>query len=251
MKRTLILALIAGSLSINLAQASTADIETALMNKDYQKVKELSSEVLKNTAVVKDRIQAKYYLGLGQLRTGQYVEARSSFQIVMSAADSRELYDRAALGMIEALFLPGLYQDALKSSKQLLRKSPQSSFLSLIYLKTARIHLKLTQWGKAKEYLQKILKEFPQSLEAPVAQRLLEEKEYFTVQVGSFLEKERADRLVDDLKTQGQYAYIVETVNLDGKKFYRVRVGQKAALLDAQSLEANLSRLGYPTLIFP
>ena len=123
--------------------------------------------------------------------------------------------------------------------------------MSLIYLKTARIHLKLTQWKEAKEYLQKVINEFPQSLEAPIAQKLMEEKEFFTVQVGSFLDRDKAMQLMEQLKAKGQYAYIVETATSDNKKYYRVRVGQMTSLSNAQSLETKLSHLGYPTLIYP
>lgn len=231
--------------------ATTSDIEAALMEKNYEQVKALASDLLKTTSEPNDRIQAEYYLGLSQLRLGQYVDARSAFQIVMSAAESGDLHDRAALGMVEGLYAPGFYKDALRQAEELLRKSPRSSFLSLIYLKIARIHLKLTQWSLAKEYLQKIIKEFPQSLEATTAQNLMEEKEYFAVQVGSFLNKDKAMRLMEQLKAKGQYAYIVETNTVDGKKFYRVRVGQMTYLSEAQTLEGHLSQLGYPTLIYP
>lgn len=231
--------------------APTSDIEVALMNKDYELSRKLAEKLLKSTAVHKDRLQAQYYLGLSQLRLEKYAQARSSFQIVMSMAASKDLYDRAAVGMIEALHKPGLYKEALKTVEALLQKSPQSSFLSLIYLKKARIHLKLGEWGMAKEDLLKIINEFPDSLEAPIARNLMEEKEFFSVQVGSFLDKDKAISLMEELKANGQYAYIIETSTADQNKYYRVRVGQTASLSDARTLEAKLAQLGYPTLIYP
>jgi len=221
------------------------------MNKNYEQARDLAQELLKSTAVRHDRANAQYYLGLSQLRLGKYVEARSLFQIVMSMATEQDLYDRAALGMIEALYKPGLYRDALKAADDLLAKSPKSSLLSLIYLKKARVYLKLTQWAQAKEYLRKVISEFPKSVEAPIAQSLMEEKEYFAVQVGAYLDKEMAIGLMEELKSNGQYAYIVETVTPDNKKFYRVRVGQTTSIADAQTLESKLCKLGYPTLICP
>jgi tetratricopeptide (TPR) repeat protein len=231
--------------------STTSDIEAAIMNKNYEQARSLSSSMLKDKIGPKERIQVEYYLGLSQLRLGQYTDAKNAFQVVMSAADSQDLYDKAALGSIESLYMAGDYQEALKRSDNLLRKSPQSSFLSLIYLKVARIHLKMTQWALAKDYLQKILTEFPQSLEASIAKNLMEEKEFFAVQVGAFLDQDKAVHLTEELKSNGQYAYIVETITSDNKKFYRVRVGQMSSLSDAQTLEAKLSQLGYPTLIYP
>ena len=244
----LIAALAAGS---PLAHGGLSDIEAAVMNKDYEQARLFSSQLLKETADPKDRINAEFYLGLSQLRMGQYAEARKAFEIVKQAAPNQEMYDKAALGLVEALYIPGFYKDALKEGEALLRKSPNSQSKSLIYLKLARANLKLMRWQKAKEYLQKIIAEFPQSFEAPIAKGLLEEKEYFTVQVGSFLDKTKAVALMEELKARNQYAYIVETTNVEAKTFYRVRVGQMTSLIDAKALENQLARLGYPTLIYP
>ena len=147
--------------------------------------------------------------------------------------------------------MAGLYTDALKTADQLLKKSPYSSFLSLIYLKIAGADLKLMRWEDASISLNKIINEFPQSPESSIAKQLLEEKQYFAVQVGSFLDKGRALTLIDDLKGTGQYSYVIETTAPDGQKYYRVRVGQMSSLKDAEALKKRLDKLGYPTLIYP
>jgi outer membrane protein assembly factor BamD (BamD/ComL family) len=231
--------------------ASLSDIEAAVMDKDYEQARTLSKQLIKDKPASRDFVLAQYYYGLSQLRLKQYTESRKAFQVVMHDSSDAELYDKAALGLIESLYMPGFYTDALKEGEALLRKHPNSQSKSLIYLKIARANLKLMRWQKAKEYLQKITSEFPQSFEAPIAEGLLEEKEYFTVQVGSFLDKEKALRLVEELKNRDQYAYTVAIDAPGGKTFYRVRVGQMTSLGDAQALENELTKLGYPTLIFP
>ncbi len=233
------------------AFAALPDIEAAVMDKNYTQARSLAAKVLQESTNSKERTEAEYYLGLSQLRLGEYAQARKAFQVVMAASSIPELYDKAGLGMVESYYMAGFYKDARKAGEALLRKSPDSQSKSLIYLKLARAHLKLMQWQKAKEYLLKILAEFPQSFEAPIAKGLLEEKEYFTVQVGSFLNQDKAVRLTEELTAKDQYAYIVETVSADGRKFYRVRVGQVTSLGDAQALQTTLSREGYPTLIYP
>ncbi len=227
------------------------DVEAAVLDKNYAQGRDLASKILKSTADSKARINAEYYLGLCQLRLGQYAQARSAFQIVMGAATAQDLYEKAALGLIEGLYMGSFYSDALKEGKKLLSRYPNSPSKSLIYLKIARTNLKLMKWEEAKSYLNKVINEFPQSFEAPIARSLLEEKEFFAVQVGSFLDKDKAMHLVEDLKAKNQYAYIVETIMPDGKKFYRVRVGQISALDQAQSVQTQLSRQGYPSLIYP
>lgn len=231
--------------------ASLQDIEAAVMNKDYAQARDLAAQVIKDSNDPSERTEAQYYYGLAQLRLGQYAGARASFQNVMDAHPSQDSYDKAALSLIEGFYMDGYYSDALDTANQLLKKSPNSSFLSLIYFKVAGADLKLMRWEDANKYLNKIINEFPESPEAPVARQLLEEKQYFAVQVGSFLDKGRALSLIDDLKGSGQYAYVVETTASDGQKYYRVRVGQMSSLKDAEDLKKNLDKLGYPTLIYP
>ena len=231
--------------------AAIPDIETAIMNKDYAQARELASSIIKDSNNPAQKTEAQYYYGLAQLRLGQYDDARAAFQAVMDAHPSQDVYDKAALSLIEGFYMAGFYTDALDAGNQLIKKSPQSSFLSLIYLKIAGADLKLMRWEEAHEFLNKIIKEFPQSPEAPIAKQLLEEKQYFAVQVGSFLDKAKAIALINDLKGGGQYAYVVETLGTDGQTYYRVRVGQISSLNDAEELKKRLDKLGYPTLIYP
>jgi len=232
-------------------RAQMPDIEAAVMNKDYAQVKDLSSRVIKDSRDPAQRTGAQYYYGLAQLRLGQYSDARNAFQTVMDSHPAQDVYDKAALSRIEGFYMDGMYTDALEAANRLLKVSPYSLYLSLIYYKIAGADLKLMRWEDAHKFLNKIIVEFPKSPEAPVAKQLLEEKQYFAVQVGSFLDKGRALSLIDELKGSGQYAYVVETTAADGQTYYRVRVGQMSSLNDAEDLKKRLDKLGYPTLIYP
>ena len=233
------------------AFAAMPDIEAAIMNKDYGQARDLASGMIKQSTDPAKRTEAQYYYGLAQLRLNQYGEARSAFQAVMDSHPTQDLYDKAALSLTEAYYMEGLYTDSLDTAKQLLTKSRYSSFLSLIYFKIAGADLKLMRWEEAHEYLNKLLQDFPQSPEAPVAKQLLDEKQYFAVQVGSFLDKARAITVIDQLKSSKEYAYVVESTGTDGQTYYRVRVGQISSLNDAEDLKKRLDKLGYPTLIYP
>jgi len=233
------------------AYAALPDIEAAVMNKDYAQARELASKIISNSNDPSQRVEAQYYYGLAQLRLGQYVDARKAFQAVLDTHPAQDTYDKVALSLTEGFYMDGLFTDALEVANGLYKKSPHSSFLSLIYFKIAGADLKLMRWEDAHTFLNKIITEFPQSPEAPIARQLLDEKQYFAVQVGSFLDKGRALTLIDDLKGSGQYAYVVESAGSDGQTYYRVRVGQMSSLNDAEDLKKRLDKLGYPTLIYP
>jgi tetratricopeptide (TPR) repeat protein len=227
------------------------DLEVLIIQEDYKKANDMARDLLKAKLSGQDLLQVQYYLGLSYLRLGDYAQAYDVFKKVVNDRPAVELYEKAYMGVVDSLYMQGYYENALKEVISLMSRHPKSEMMSLIYLKAARSNLKLARWTKAKEFLQKILKEYPESFESRVAKQLLEEKQYFTVQVGAFTEKSRAEYLVKELMGRKEYAYIVETKSPDGKMFFRVRVGQMTALKDAQVLESKLSTLGYPTRIYP
>ena len=227
------------------------DIETAIIEKDYPKAEALSRDLIARPPKTQDFHLAHYYLGLSQMGEEKYDEARETFNFLITQKPDEPLLDKAYLGVIDSYLLTGDYANALTVSEALLTSNSKSEFLSLIYLKLARANLKLARWEVARDYLNKIVKEFPQSLEFHLAKQLLEEQHYFTVQVGSFLDSAKAEHLADQLKEKGEYAYILQTTDHQGRQFYRVRIGQFSDLQQAQSIEQKLSSLGYPTHIYP
>ncbi len=228
-----------------------SDLEAAVIQEDYKKANEMALGLLKNKMTGNDLAQVEYYLGLSYLRLGDYSRAYEVFKKIVTDRPAVELYERAYIGVIDSLYMQGYYDNALKEAMALMNKHRKSEMMSLIYLKAARSNLKLARWNKAREFLQKIITEYPSSFESGVARQLLDEKQYFTVQVGAFNEQGRAERLVEELVKRKEYAYIVETKMPDGKMYFRVRVGQLTALKDAKELESKLSGFGYPTRIYP
>jgi len=222
-----------------------------LLKKDYKKAKELSQELSQKGSSRSIKQNAEYYLGISYIKLGEYSKARSVLKVLVKDSLEKKLRDRAYLGIIDSLFFEEYYGEALEFSNKLLKLSPKSDYLSLIYLKLARINMKLSRWDTAKGHLRKIVKYFPGSPEVSAAKQFLEEEQFFAVQVGAFLDQGRASMLARELKRKGEYAYVVETVSQDGRKYYRVRAGKLGYLKDARRLKAKLSKLGYPTAIYP
>ena len=237
--------------SYGFTEISLSDVETALLEKDYPKAQESAREFIKTYPLNPRTEEAFYYLGLSQLYLENFEDARQTFSQVLHYTSDQNLNDKASMGVIDSYLLQGDYKTALNKAQQLEKLSPESELMSLIYLKIARANLKLANWQKARAYLAKIAKEFPRSLESRLAKQLLEEKQYFAVQLGAFIDRNRAEQLMMELKDKGEYVYIVETTDHRGNQFYRVRIGQLSSLKQAQKLRSKMSQQGYPTQIFP
>lgn len=234
------------------AQASAlADIEAALVAQDYESVNALAKQAQQSSQDVQVKQEAEYYLALSYLYLKDYDASREIFSRLVSTQSDKNLLDKSYLGLFNAYFLDGNYNLAKDIIEKFLNQSGKSQFTSLALLKAARVHLKLSQWQKAHEYLSAIISKYPDSFEAHTAKQLLDEKQYFAVQVGAFLERGRAEDLVNELKSVDQYAYIIQTVDRQARTFYRVRVGKISLLNEAFSLQQKLAKQGYPTEIYP
>lgn len=232
-------------------QGEITGIETAVLRQDYVQVEKLANALLGRKPPRSVLRKAQYYLGLSQLEQGRYDEAAASFKKISKNGGDASLREKACLGIFDAYYLKEDYDEAAQVIESLLKQNPLPEAMSLVYLKWAKVNLKLARWGEAHDYLQKIVSSFPNSLEVPAARQLLAEKQYFAVQVGSFSDRALAEQLAGELKQKQEYAYLVETADPQGRKFYRVRVGQLALLKEAKKLELKLSQAGYPTQIYP
>lgn len=238
-------------LSIGSVNAGLVDIEQAFMEQDFPRAEALSQEGLKAKS---DSNEAEYqfYLGLSQVRLTKYGLATAALKdLVNSSTVSPELRDRAHLALIDAYYLSEQYDKAEHLANQFMVVNGRSNYLSTLYLKLARIKFKQAEWMEARMYLRTIINEYPQSLDVYLANQFLEEKMYFSIQVGSFRDRARAKDLVSQLHAEGRTVYIQEVEDYMGNNFYRVRVGQVSFLDQAKNLEEELKEQGYPTRIYP
>jgi cell division septation protein DedD len=73
----------------------------------------------------------------------------------------------------------------------------------------------------------------------------------FAVQLGSFVSKENAERLVHDMNAKGFNAFLAPPITTGGRELYRVRVGPTRDRASAEALATQLRRVGQSGSIVP
>ncbi len=66
----------------------------------------------------------------------------------------------------------------------------------------------------------------------------------FAVQLGSFVSRENAERLVREMTAKGFNAFLAPPITTGGRELYRVRVGPTRDRASAEALAAQLRRIG-------
>ena len=73
----------------------------------------------------------------------------------------------------------------------------------------------------------------------------------FAVQLGSFVSKENADRLVKEMTAKGFNAFVAPPIKSGGRDLYRVRVGPTRDRAASEALAIQLRRIGQSGAIVP
>jgi rare lipoprotein A len=77
---------------------------------------------------------------------------------------------------------------------------------------------------------------------------LIEQIQRFTLQVGSFIDETKAQKLADELRKSFENVYVT-TVETLTQKYHRVRVGQFETRESALSIAEKLSQMGFKVLV--
>ena len=131
--------------------------------------------------------------------------------------------------------------------QKVIKNYPESNILNLVYFNLGECYEKAKREKEALEIYQKLITECPDSLEAVDAQKRISalQKKFlpvagrYSVQVGAFSDRARADRLAQRLKDRGYSTYIM-TITIEGRRFHRVRVGRLATEAEAHELARKL-----------
>ena len=107
--------------SATTARAGLADVEAALLNRDYAQAGKLAEDVLAGQSRNSEAQKAQYYIGLSQLRQAQYKEALESLNKIKDEKLGPPLRERVYLGIFDAHYLLEEYQEADATLRELLK----------------------------------------------------------------------------------------------------------------------------------
>jgi len=178
-------------------------------------------------------------------------------------ADARELFKRSLkssigdlstenyIGIADTYFMESNYKNAISIYKQIIDKKENKNYKANLRFKLGRAYQKQAEWTKSSIQFKALEKKYSKSLETEIAKANSTGGNFFTIQVGSFSNKDNAEKLRDDLKAKDYDSYIV-TLKNNGHKLYRVRVGKFVSLVAAQYEEGQIKAKEHlPTHIFP
>jgi outer membrane protein assembly factor BamD (BamD/ComL family) len=224
--------------------------EILFLKEDYDGAIRECNNLLTRTSRWDWEDDAYYLKGLSFLKKGDPLSARLNFEKVLSKYHRSNLLEEASLGLADAYLLEGNFEHAITLYNDFLSRFPESPLLCLAYFRLGQSYQKKGEWLQAEKYLKRVGEDFPLSFEAKLAGDALKEESYFTIQVGSFVDKNNASDLYEELSSKGYPVYISEVERQD-KVYYRVRVGKLNTREEVESLERKLAKEGYPTKIYP
>lgn len=191
-----------------------------------------------------------YILGLSYLKDGNYLRAADIFEIILSELKTTRFKAQSRLGLADSNFLRNNFEKAKAAYLELLGGNDAVFLKASIYYRLSQCEAKLGNAIGAKAYIEKLNTEFPDNFETGLENPSQPGDFYYSVQVGSFINKANAESLMRKLQAKGYAAFVEEGISA-GAAIYRVKSGKLFNRNEAVGLEAKLSAEGYPTKICP
>lgn len=233
------------------AGESLDQIHLSIIKGEYGAAEDACDGILAHSRDDNLKDSALFYKGIALLARAEFDEARVAFGELLLKYPNSKLTERARLGIGDSYLLDGDYEAALKEYTELASKVPHTDWTGTVYYRIAETLKNLDRDDSAAVVMEKLNREWPGALATKQANRVIElERVIYTVQVGSFLNRDNAIRLCNKLQKIGHEAYILD-MEEGARHYYRVRVGHVDSKGKAEGLASKLARQGWTTKIFP
>lgn len=226
------------------------DIEKLFLKKNYTGSIIEGRKLLSENLPYSQERHIYYLMGVSFLKLTNTDKARYYFKKAISSTED-SIAVNSNIGIADAYFLDKDFHKAIDKYKDILSNYSYKVNKSNIYFKLGQGYRKIGAWSQSKKYFRRVRKDYPLSFESYLAKDILDEDVfYFTVQVGSFVNRDNAKRLYLKLKRKGYPAFIDEK-KAKNLKFYRVRIGKFDQKFPVYEAEKELKKMGLPTKIYP
>jgi len=228
------------------------DVEKLFLEGKYEKVISEADRLIDSKSYGRE---ALYYLkGLSQLKLNKFSEARASFKEAVSRYPRSKTAFDASVGIGDAYFLEGKMSEAVSSYNEVLNGYPNDRNISVVRSKLNDCYQRMGLSNKTSKAATVSAVSKPAGAISNITPRNVAPTSaaaslnYLSVQIGSFKNRNNADRLSRDLAAKG-YDSHVEAVSDAKGSFYRVKIGRCASRSEAERLESQLRTSGYSTKI--
>lgn len=195
--------------------------------------------------------ELNYILGLSYLKESKLSQAQDCFRRILNNPISK-FKPEANLALADTYLVAGQLQQAQESYDKLIAADSNSSQKPALWYRLSQLESKRGNYQKSNDYLLKLKREFPLSLELRLTSGIAsiniptdDSGEYY-VQVGFFSNSVNANNFKQVLLSKNYPAYVENS----GTGF-RVKVGRFKSQKEALDLENKLSQDGFATKVCP
>ncbi|HEX7060664.1 MAG TPA: tol-pal system protein YbgF [Woeseiaceae bacterium] len=118
----------------------------------------------------RDNYQAAFEL----LKEQRYDDAAAAFKQFLSTYPDSQLADNAQYWLAESYYVTGQFEPALKQFQVVIDQHPQSTKVADALLKMGYCNYELKRWAAARDALQRVQREFPNTTAARLADQRIE-----------------------------------------------------------------------------
>ena len=162
----------------------------------------------------------KYLLALCYRESGDVKKAEDIWQKLLSGPEK----ERSLLALAFLKNKEGSLNEGEKLFRQFLREFPESGYYPAGLLGLSEVLLQKKKTKERLDILSQLRRQYPLSLEAEKASAVLgRELGPYTIQVGSFVDLDRAKKLAEELALDGYDVYLLRSAA--DSVIYKVRIG--------------------------
>ena len=209
----------------------------------FSRAKEIFYELKKD--VDHPRIGEVYYY-LGRLSVNPDSAAQYYYSVINDYPQSRYA-DIAYLEIAKVNIARKNFATAIANLDELLKRYPDTDYHDEIMFWQGVSYISIGNTGRGESILASLQSRFPKSVwserAANITQKKESAKEYYTVQLGSYRNRENAENYAASLREKGIDIKIVEAL-VKGQTYYRVWSGEFASLEKAKEHVSKLNSMG-------